>query len=588
MERLTDVKLNGIGMTQIESINNLTEKLKTKYNDTYLKNLDISSNQIKDINGIENIKSLVSFVVSNNPLESVPDLSKLENLETLSMNSDTLSEIPKVNGLKKLKTAYYSNNNIYDISRLKELSGDCLKDLNLSNNSLNDDSVKDLENFNLAKLDISGNKITDISPLNRYMNNYDSLIVSNNKIADVSPIENNFRRNNEYEAYNQKLEYPIEENSQETITVDLPQIFIASKRNNGLFYTDKDFILQNCTISGNTVSVNTVELGNTVASVKIDGGQAKGTELIIARPIEATITYNPEYEEGKLINQDVTATITFAKSGISVTNNGNENANQYTFTKNGDFTFEFVDQDGKTGSKTARVTWIDKEAPRIVLKEGESNKLAYYNPTSLTPKITDANLESVVLNKNGKPVEDYNEEYRISELGKYEIIATDKAGNVTKVTFSIRDRVPSENEKIISDVYEIDQDKREIKIKNESEKDLTNVSILNDNIICDMNYEIKNRDGQTVNNDTIGTGYKIEVEDGTIYNIIVMGDCNGDGKCDLTDMMRINNHRLYEKPIDTLNDLGMKAGDVNNDGRCDLNDMMRINNHRLYDKPLVY
>jgi len=54
----------------------------------------------------------------------------------------------------------------------------------------------------------------------------------------------------------------------------------------------------------------------------------------------------------------VTASITFNKTGVTITNNGG-NAN-YTFTENGNFTFTFIDAYGNTGSTTATVSWIDK------------------------------------------------------------------------------------------------------------------------------------------------------------------------------------------------------------------------------------
>ena len=57
-------------------------------------------------------------------------------------------------------------------------------------------------------------------------------------------------------------------------------------------------------------------------------------------------------------NADVTATISFNKTGVSVTNNGGSTS--YTFTGNDSFTFEFIDAYGNTGSETATVTWIDK------------------------------------------------------------------------------------------------------------------------------------------------------------------------------------------------------------------------------------
>jgi len=59
-------------------------------------------------------------------------------------------------------------------------------------------------------------------------------------------------------------------------------------------------------------------------------------------------------------NEDVIATITFNKTGVTITNNGGS-AN-YTFIGNGSFTFTFTDAYGNAGSTTATVTWIDKSA----------------------------------------------------------------------------------------------------------------------------------------------------------------------------------------------------------------------------------
>jgi hypothetical protein len=44
-----------------------------------------------------------------------------------------------------------------------------------------------------------------------------------------------------------------------------------------------------------------------------------------------------------------------------VTNNGN--LTEYTFTGNGNFTFEYKDTYGNTGSTAAIVTWIDTTPP---------------------------------------------------------------------------------------------------------------------------------------------------------------------------------------------------------------------------------
>lgn len=67
------------------------------------------------------------------------------------------------------------------------------------------------------------------------------------------------------------------------------------------------------------------------------------------------------YNIVRTTNKDVTAELINPTRKIKVTNNGGKTT--YTFTKNGEFTFEFEDEQGHKGSTTAKVTWIDKTAP---------------------------------------------------------------------------------------------------------------------------------------------------------------------------------------------------------------------------------
>jgi hypothetical protein len=74
-------------------------------------------------------------------------------------------------------------------------------------------------------------------------------------------------------------------------------------------------------------------------------------------PLTCDITYQPN----GATNQDVVATLTGCNKPITVTNNGGSTT--YTFTSNGNFTFEFKDTYGNTGSKKAEVNRIDKTKP---------------------------------------------------------------------------------------------------------------------------------------------------------------------------------------------------------------------------------
>ena len=65
----------------------------------------------------------------------------------------------------------------------------------------------------------------------------------------------------------------------------------------------------------------------------------------------------------KTTNKNVTAELVNPTKDITVTNNSGKTS--YTFTKNGTFTFEFVDKQGHKGSSTATVDWIDKTPPEL-------------------------------------------------------------------------------------------------------------------------------------------------------------------------------------------------------------------------------
>jgi hypothetical protein len=85
-----------------------------------------------------------------------------------------------------------------------------------------------------------------------------------------------------------------------------------------------------------------------------------------------TITYN---QTGQT-NQDVTATISFNKTGITVNPpyEGGQGGSGWfhTFTNNDSFTFTFHDDYGNTGSAIATVTRIDKASPILILSYSPS------------------------------------------------------------------------------------------------------------------------------------------------------------------------------------------------------------------------
>lgn len=128
----------------------------------------------------------------------------------------------------------------------------------------------------------------------------------------------------------------------------------------------------------------------------------------------ATVTYEPS----KRTARDVVATVTFNEDTV-ITNN--EGKNTYTFTENGEFTFEFKDEAGNTGSETAVVSWIDRSQPTAKVLLSHDGWTTEDITVTLLPQ-PQSIIQNVVF--NGEPVEE-NElnEYTFSEYGilDYEI-----------------------------------------------------------------------------------------------------------------------------------------------------------------------
>ena len=70
-------------------------------------------------------------------------------------------------------------------------------------------------------------------------------------------------------------------------------------------------------------------------------------------------TADIKYSTTAPTNGNVTVTLVNQSEPITITNNNGSNT--YTFTENGQFTFEFVDKVGNKGTKTASVNWIKKD-----------------------------------------------------------------------------------------------------------------------------------------------------------------------------------------------------------------------------------
>ena len=548
---LTNNKLNG----KYTSIENLY----------YIKTLGLSGNNIESLNSLDNLIKkasdnyaeiqLSSLILSNNKISDVSILSKIPTLENIDISGNNISDISVLKSNNKIKTLNVSNNNITDINVIKNFAN-TLNTFNASKNNIKDISA--IKNVSLTELNLSSNKIEDITPI-KLQTMLKTLDLSSNNIQDIQSLESlsiakyNFKQ--------QKIMHGLSEKDDENVA--LPNIFKQSKTSSSKVYSSEDYEIENCTLSSDLqyVIVNRENLNGQVAKVTIKGGQADGTTFTIAEAIKGTITYSTE----KITNGDVTASISFNRQGATITNN--EGKNTYVFKQNGSFTFEYQDDNGFEASSVATVTWIDKIPPKISnVQDGTIYR------TSVTPTVTDENMGTIELKKDGEVVSNYKSGDTISELGGYEMTATDLAGNTTTVRFSIaKNSVTIESAK-----YKVDTDNNRILNINPD----TNLTTFMSNISTDKSeYSVKDKNNNMKNNtDKVATGDKIETSDGKELILCVVGDVNGDGTSDIKDIFAVNKHRLNTAILQNEYSI---SGDVNFDGKVDIKDIFKINKYRL-------
>lgn len=184
--------------------------------------------------------------------------------------------------------------------------------------------------------------------------------------------------------------------------------------------------------------------------------------------IDTTVpTATVEYSTTDWTNGNVVATIKPSEA-VTITNNGGSNT--YTFTENGEFTFEFVDKAQNVGSVTATVNNIDKEAKGVTFSSNGGSRVD--NKFDVEVTVLEENVEEVVylfttsgnsenikkygFNQSGVKVEELVDGKFVATLegkssGKYTlwVKVTDKAGNVSYTKTSNKFSLDSEVEVVL-------------------------------------------------------------------------------------------------------------------------------------------
>jgi internalin A len=161
------------------------ENRNTYFKDTNGKiiSLNISYNEVEDINILENLIDIENLNLSNNAIEDIACLKKFKNLKILNLSNNAIIDIKPIIDLKELRELSLNNNQtIKDFSSLENLRN--LRSLTLFNNRIGDISfLKNLSYLN--RLYLSNNKIMDIKVIAN-LKNLITLDLNENPIEDIS------------------------------------------------------------------------------------------------------------------------------------------------------------------------------------------------------------------------------------------------------------------------------------------------------------------------------------------------------------------------------------------------------------------
>ncbi|CAL6070678.1 Conserved_hypothetical protein [Hexamita inflata] len=157
---------------------------------TKIKKLAVNMCYIENINGLENMKSVVELSLRGNRISEIGVLSRMNQLQKLDMAQNNLESIRGIEQLINLIEIDLSENYLSEISSLMSMKQ--LKSVNLSKNKITSTQqlAEDLELLtNLITLNLSNNNLKSINFV-KYMNKLIHLDASFNQITDIDVIKN--------------------------------------------------------------------------------------------------------------------------------------------------------------------------------------------------------------------------------------------------------------------------------------------------------------------------------------------------------------------------------------------------------------
>lgn len=503
--------------------------LRVYYDDNTTKDIELNDENIQidgfDSNNIGKKKLTIKYENK----ETYYEINVVESIEnSIKIVTDNLT---KKN--KKLKEDY----NIIDDKKYQDI----LNSIENLNNEINNNNKDRIEKLYEQQINIANDVTT------KYINNQDTIDVSELKkcITDILAISDD---------YKELYKYYVTEDIIENSTVKEKLNGVIDKYNNN---TDIDLSkvtdLINTTREIYNTSINTDNVSDNYLNKQRILKTCEIINLIIDNDIKkaadedsnnVTISYNVNVNIPT--NQDVYVTINLPTDKAIIANN-EQNA-PYIFKENGTKTIT-INIRGYEYTYNISVKNIDKTAPKIDNVEQLNN--------SVTPQISDDNLQNVELKLDGNLKLEYQVGQTITTPGMYSLTAKDKAGNVTITNFIIYDTYNENNQKI-----------NYIPIYN-----VTTLKNLKNNI--NMKYTITKNNQEINENDYISAGCEIQINNKKYY-LIVKGDINGDGKVTGTDLVKVRRYLIGLETFTPVEKIGAILSQRNDVSINDLAKMRKI------------
>ncbi len=142
--------------------------------------LNLSSNYLSDLSGIETLKALTNLDISDNLITDLTPLTKMQQLQELWMRNNMPTNIKKLSGLKKLIALDISGCGLASLSVVNDFPA-------LISLSANNNQIASLSTFKkqVEELYINYNPLVDLSPLAN-QKSLQTLELVGTQVADVS------------------------------------------------------------------------------------------------------------------------------------------------------------------------------------------------------------------------------------------------------------------------------------------------------------------------------------------------------------------------------------------------------------------